>query len=134
MYASSFTGLPAFAAYFTAAALLCVLFVAAYTWATPNPEIAMIRQGNCAAALSVGMSLLGFSLPLASAIFHSANLIDCVIWGCVALLVQMLAYVLARWAHPGLCEGIANDNASAGVFVGCISLTAGVLSAASMTY
>ncbi|NEV03172.1 hypothetical protein FNJ47_48185, partial [Bradyrhizobium sp. UFLA 03-164] len=41
-----------------------------------------------AAAIALGLSLLGFVLPVVSAIAHSANVIDCLIWSIIALIVQ----------------------------------------------
>lgn len=134
MIVNSFAGLPAFAAYFLTAVLLCVAYCFVYTMITPNRELDLIRQGNIAAATSVGMSLTGFSLPLASAIFHSNSLIDCVIWGVVALIVQLAAYWLARAVMPSLPEDIARGAPAAGIWVGCVSVAAGVLSAACMSY
>jgi putative membrane protein len=134
MILTSLSGVPAFAVYFIAAILLCVAFVLAYTATTPNNELELIRAGNTAAAIEVGMSLIGFSIPLASAILHSANLIECLVWGVVALVAQLAAYMLARLAHRNLPAGIANNDMASGVFVGCISLAAGILSAACMSY
>lgn len=134
MIVTSLAGLPAFAAYFLGAVIACVSFVLAYTAITPNREMELIRQGNAAAALSVGLSLIGFSLPLASAIFHSVDLVDCAVWALVALVVQLLAYWLARLAMPNLPTGIAKGEIAAGVWVGCVSIAAGVLSAACMTW
>lgn len=134
MFANSLAGLPAFAIYFLASVLLCAAFVRVYTAITPNRELDLIRDGNPAAALSVGMSLIGFSLPLGSAVFHSADIIDCVIWGVVALITQLAAYWLARLVMPGLPAGIAKGDIAAGIWVGCVSIALGVLSAASMTY
>ena len=89
MIVNSLAGLPAFAAYFLASTLACLVFVFIYTRITPNDEIELIRAGNPAAALSVGLSLIGFSLPLASAIAHSSNVVDCAIWALIALCVQV---------------------------------------------
>lgn len=135
MILNSLQGLPAFLTYFVTAAGLCVLFLLAYTAVTPNKEFDLIfKEHNQTAAIAVGMSLLGFSLPLASAIYNSANILDCVIWGVVALICQLVAYFLAYISHPSLGESIRNNALSAGLWVGFISLTAGLLSAASMTY
>ena len=134
MIVNSLEGLPAFGAYFLAAVLCCVAYVVAYTAITPNRELELIRAGNPSAALSVGMSLIGFALPLASAIFHSVNLVDCLVWAVVALVAQLLAYWLARLVMPGLPEGIAKGEIAAGVWVGCVSVAAGVLNAACMSY
>lgn len=135
MSAETLAGLPAFAAYVLASAGLCALYLFAYTKITRHDEFELIvRENNASAALALGMSLLGFSIPLASAIFHAASLIECVVWGVIALGIQLAAYALARLAHPGLSEAIAANAISAALWLGFVSLTAGVLSAASMSY
>ena len=134
MLATSLSGLPAFAGYFGAAMVLTVLFVVAYTAATPNDEFALIRSGNRAAAMSTGMSLIGFALPLASAIYHSANILDVVIWGLVALASQLVAFWLSTLAVPKLGEAIGAGDQAAGLWVGCVSIAAGLINAACMSY
>ena len=135
MILNSLQGLPAFLIYFVTAAAFCALFLIAYTWVTPNKEFDLIfREHNATAALALGMSLIGFALPLASAIYNSANIADCAVWGVVALICQLLAYFVAYLVHPNLGESIRNNVMSAGLWVGFVSLAAGLLSAAAMTY
>lgn len=134
MIPTSLAGLPAFAGYYAAAMVLTMVFVAAYTAITPFHEIALIRSGNSAAAIQIGMGLIGFSIPLASAIYHSANLIDCVVWGIVALLTQLIAYALARLTVPKLDDDIAKANVAPAIWLGCISIASGIISAACMSY
>ncbi len=43
---------------------LLVLFLLVYTRVTPHREFRLIREGNVAAALSLGGAVLGFSLTL----------------------------------------------------------------------
>jgi putative membrane protein len=132
---TSLAGLPAFAAYFVAAVTLCALYLIAYTYVTPNDEFRlMFEEHNASTALALGMSLMGFSLPLASAIYHSANIIDCVIWGLVALIAQLIAYFLARSIHPDLGAALRNNSMAAALWLGFVSLTIGVLSAVCMSW
>lgn len=134
MVANSLAGLPAFASYYLAALVLSALFVLVYTAVTPVREIELIRQGNPAAAIETGMALIGFSIPLASAVFHSVSLIDCVIWGVVALVVQLIAYSIARLTVPNLAAEISKGAVGPAIWLGCISLASGVMSAACMSY
>lgn len=131
--AQSLAGLGAFAAYVAVAAGLCALYLFAYTRVTGHDEFALIGQGNVAAAAALGASLVGFALPLASAILHTVGLIDCAIWGVIALLTQLVAYALARLTRPGLSQAIAAGDVSAALWVGAVSVTAGLISAASMS-
>ena len=131
--AQSLGGLGAFASYVAVAAGLCALYLFAYTRITPHDEFGLIQRGEVAAALALGASLIGFALPLASAILHTVGLIDCAIWGVVALLVQLLAYGLARLTRPGLSDAIAAGDRAAAIWLGAVSLTAGLISAVSMS-
>lgn len=135
MVLGSLSGLPAFGIYFFTAIAMCVIFLLVYTRITPNNEFDLIlKEHNASAAIALGMSLLGFSLPLASAIFHSAGIVDCVIWAVIALVAQLFAYFLAWISHPNLGESIRNNAMAAALWVGFVSLAAGMLNAASMTY
>jgi putative membrane protein len=128
------SGLPAFAAYFGLALLLFLVFIAVYVRITPYPEIKLIRDGNAAAAASLGGALIGFALPLASAVENSVSLLDMLIWAAVALLVQLIAFGVARLMVRDLARQIAEGRMAAGVFVGALAIAIGLLNAASMTY
>src|SRR5947209_346888 len=127
-------GLPAFLSYFAVAVALCVLFLIFYIRATPHREFDLIAyHGNAAAAIALGMSLFSFALDLSSAIYHSANIFECLIWGIVAFLVQVLAFYLARIGQPNLSGRIAKGEIAGALWLGFVSLTGGLLSAVCMS-
>ncbi len=128
------SGLPAFAAYFALAVVLALVFVAIYVRITPHPEIKLIREGNVAAAASLGGALIGFALPLASAVENSVSLLDMLLWSAVALGVQLIGFALARLAVRDISAQIADGKLAAGVFLGAVAIAIGLLNAASMTY
>jgi putative membrane protein len=111
-----------------------VIYLAVYVRVTPYREFALIRGGNAAAAASVSGSLLGFVLPLASAVIHSVNPWDMAIWAVVALVVQIVVYLVVRALMPGIVRHIPEGRVGAGVILGAVSLAAGILNAACMTY
>ena len=130
----SLAGIPAFAGYFVVAIGLCVIFIVLYIRVSPHEEFELIaHHGNAAAAVALGMSLTGFSLPLASAIYHSSDIIDCAIWGAIALVAQIVAYFLARIGQPNMSRRISEGEMAAALWLGFVSLAAGILSAASMS-
>lgn len=134
MLARSLAGLPAFLGYLLVVTGLCALFLVVYVRLTPHREFhLMTREGNAAASLALGMSLLGFTFPLASAVLHSVGIVDCLIWGAIALVVQIMAYFLARLPFPTLSEQIAENSTAGALWLGFVSVAAGVLSAACMT-
>jgi putative membrane protein len=101
---------------------------------TPHPEIRLIREGNAAAAASLGGALIGFALPLASAVENSVSLLDMLLWAAVALVVQLLAYAIARLLVRDIASQIEAGRVSAGVLLGALAIAIGLLNAASMTY
>lgn len=129
----SLAGLPAFLSYFCVSAIAVVLYVLVYTRITPHDEFELIANNNRAAALALGLSLLGFALPVGSAVAHAANIIDCAIWSIIALIVQVIAYYVARVPVSDLSKRIGAGEMASGLWLGLASLTAGLLSAASMT-
>ena len=126
-------GLPAFLAFFGTAAVLTILFVLIYTRITRHNELALIKQNVSAAAIAFAGSLIGFALPLASAIDNSADLLDMILWGFVALIVQLVAYVVVRLFMPRVSERIEAGEMAAGIWLAGASIAAGILNAASMT-
>lgn len=126
--------LPAFALYFLSAIILLMLFLAIYTRVTPQHEWRLIRDGNAAAAISLSGAMVGFAIPLASAIINSLSLIDALVWGLVALIVQCGTFFAARLLFSKLPERITAGETAAGVIVAGMSITVGLLNAACMTY
>ncbi|MHB8811135.1 MAG: DUF350 domain-containing protein [Desulfobulbaceae bacterium] len=132
--ATSLAGLGNFALYFGASVLLLALFVFIYSLATPYREIALIREGNIAAACSLGGALLGFSQPLARLISQSVDFVDMLIWAVIALIVQVLTYLVIRVLFPKLVADIPAGKISKGLFLGLVAIAVGMLNAACMTY
>jgi putative membrane protein len=120
--------------FFAIAIGLTAIYLVLYTLATAHNEFALIRQNVISAAVALGFSLVGFALPLASAIVHAQSLMDCVIWGLVALAVQIFAYWLVRLVLRDLSQRIAAGEMAAALFLGAASLSAGIINAAAMTY
>jgi putative membrane protein len=126
--------LPDFAIYFASAVILLAIFITIYTLLTPQHEWTLIRNGNTAASLSLGGALLGFVLPLGSVIVSSLSLVDMLVWGGVALIVQLLVFSVLRLLLPQLPARITNNETAAGSISAAFSVGIGVLNAACMTY
>lgn len=122
-----------FLIFFVVAAGLTFVFVFIYTHITRHNELTLIKKNSKAAAVAFSGSLIGFALPLASTMINSVTVIEMVIWGVVALIVQVLVYLLVRLPMPRISERIEADEVAAGILLGSISLVAGILNAASMT-
>jgi putative membrane protein len=131
---SSLAGLPAFLVYFCLSLIVTAGYLYVYMRITPHDEFALIRANVPGAAVSLGLSLLGFAMPVASAVAHAANIVDCVIWSIIALIVQVIVYYLVRIPVPDVSQRIAAGELAPAIWLGLASVTGGLLSAASMTW
>jgi putative membrane protein len=134
MVMQSLAGLPAFLAYLGTALVAVVVYLVVYTWITAHDEFALINKNVPGAAVSLGLSLLGFALPVASAIAHAGFLLDCAIWSAIALIVQIGVYFLVRIPVHQLSPRIAAGELAPAIWLGLASLSAGALNAAAMAY
>ena len=127
------TDLSEFLAFFVVSLVLVIVFVAVYTNVTRHSEIKLIKENSVAAALAFSGSMIGFALPLASAMISSSTILEMVVWGVIALIVQIVVYLLVRLPMPRVSERIEKNEIAAGIWLGASSLAAGILNAASMT-
>ena len=115
-----------------AAALLIAFFII-YTRVTPYNEVLLIRQGNQAAALSLGGALLGFSATIASSLMHTADYQQFFAWAFGAMVVQLLAYVVTTRLLRMSKDQIESNNSAFGGLLSAISLSIGAINAACIS-
>jgi putative membrane protein len=113
---------------FTAAALVLAFFVV-YTRVTPYDEVHLIREGNIAAALSLGGSLIGFSATIASSLVHTADYYQFAGWAFGAMVTQLLVWVVATRLLRMSKDQIEANNCAFGGLLGAISLSIGIVNA-----
>lgn len=132
MVLQSLSGLPAFLIYFVVASVLVAAYLYIYTLITAHNEFDLIAKDKPGAAIALGLSLIGFALPLTSSIAHSDGILDMAIWGVIAAVVQVAVYYLARIPVPDLSQRIAKGETAPAIWLGAASVAAGMLNAASM--
>lgn len=134
MLYTSIQGLPDFLLFFSAAMSLTAAYLVLYTLSTTHNEFELIRQNNVAAGASLGLSLMGFAIPLSSAIVNSKTIVDLLVYGVVALIIQIMVYWLVRLLLTNLSQRIANGEVASALFLGAASLAAGLVTAAAMIF
>ena len=130
----SFGGFDDFLLYLAISVVLLSIFVTIYVRITPYKEFTLIRENNMAAAFSLSGALIGMVIPVANAVEYSVNPIDMAIWGFIALAIQLLVFVVARIAMPNIVIDIPAGKTAPGFMLGAISIAAGLLNAACMSY
>ncbi|UUZ50170.1 DUF350 domain-containing protein [Massilia sp. B-10] len=111
------------------AAVLVMAFFVIYTRITPYNEVELIRQGNQAAALSLGGTLIGFSLTIASALLHTPDYAQFLGWVGGAMLVQVLVFHVATRLLKMSQDQIEANNAAFGGLLGALSISIGLVNA-----
>lgn len=120
---------------FGVACLLLAVFKRLYQMSTPHDEAGLIAQGNVAAAVALGGAIVGFALPLASALTQTADPVEFVAWAILAGIVQVLAsLVVRRFVVRDMTARIEAGNVASGTYLAATSIGVGLLNAASMTY
>ena len=128
------TGATAFIMAFVAAVAFFVAFKFIYQLVTPYHERDLIRQGNSAAAVALGGALIGYVLPLASALSHTVSLPEFAAWALLAGVIQIASFiVVSRFVYKALAARIEAGEMAAGIYLASISIGVGLLNAACMT-
>ena len=119
--------------FFGVAVVLTIILMVIYWAVTKHNEFKLIKENSVAAAVAFSGAIIGFALPLVSVMVNSIGIIDMVLWGGVALVVQIVVYFFVRLPMPRISERIEANEISAGIWLGSASLVGGMLNAASMT-
>jgi putative membrane protein len=130
----SLSGFDEFLIYAGLSVAFIYAYMIVYLWITPYNELKLIKDGNVAAAASLSGSVLGFTFPLAAAISHSVHPWDMALWGVIAAAVQLLVYVAVRFTLLNVVRRIPDGQVATGIVLAAISISAGMLNAACMTY
>ena len=115
----------------TLAMLLVAVFV--YIKITPYDEVALIRGGNTAAAVSLSGAVIGLALPLAFSMASSISIWEVLIWGPVTLILQLIAYRVTDLFLKDLPNRILEGEVGAAILLVSIKLAVAAVNAAAVT-
>lgn len=125
------TGFPITLLHASVTLIMLILGTTLYALMTPHKEITLIREGNSAAALSLGGVMVGLAIPLAMSLAASTSVAEIVIWGAATTAVQLLVFRCTDMVLKGLPERIQDGEISAAaLLVGAKVATALILAAA----
>ncbi len=134
-YDSFLSGAGHFVVAFGIACILLAIFKRLYQISTPYNERQLVAEGNVAAAVALGGAIVGFALPLASALTQTANPVEFAAWGILAGVIQIVAaLVVRRFVVTDMRARIEGGNVASGVYLAATSVAVGLINAASMTY
>lgn len=126
-------GLPVLAGQFLVTLALLGAGIAVYMLITPFSERRLVREGNVAAGVVIAATLVSLALPLAATLATSFYVLDIVIWGAVALVIQLVVFLLTVALFPGFRGMIEAGNIGAALVLAGLQLAVALLNAAAVS-
>ena len=127
------SGFPVMVMHLVVTLLLLAAGATVYALMTPWKEVALIRDGNPAAALAFAGVLLGLAIPLAVSLSVSTSVRDIAIWGVATLALQLLVFRIVDLILTGLPQRIQNGEVSAAVVLAGAKLATALILSAALT-
>jgi putative membrane protein len=126
------SGLPLLLSHALITLVLLGLGVAIYGLVTPFHEWRLIAQGNRAAGLTMAGAIVALAVPLAATLATSRATIDIVVWGAVAVVLQLVAFVVVAMLLKNLRRMIEDGNLAAAFVLAGVQLAVALLNAGAM--
>jgi putative membrane protein len=125
-------GLPLLLLQFVICIALLVVGVAVYTKVTPFHEWELLRTGNVAAATILTGAVIALAIPLAALLATTRTVLDIVVWGIVAILLQLVTVVVACHVMRRMRLSIDDGSLAAALPITAAQLAIALLNAAAM--
>lgn len=125
-------GLPNLVIHFLVALALLVVGALIYFAITPFREREMMSKGNSAGGTVLAGAVLGLAIPIAATLATTRLLVDLVVWGAVALLMQLIVYGILSIAFHNLRGMIEQGNMAAAIALVGTQIAVALLVAATM--
>lgn len=126
------SGLPDFLIYTGLAGLLLIVATAVYIKLTPWRELALVKDQNGAAGLALAGAIVGLAIPISACLAMSFSIWGLLIWGVVALLLQLMAYRITDMLLSDLRRRIEQDQAGPAIVLIGAKLSTSLLLAAGL--
>ncbi|MAP95129.1 MAG: hypothetical protein CMK07_09280 [Ponticaulis sp.] len=115
-----------------AAGVLLIVSCVVYVILTPMKEMELLRNGNASAGLGLAGVIIGLAIPISSALATSVSLFDLLIWGVVALLIQLLSFRIVDLILKDLPKRIERDEAGAAILLIAVKISSAMIIGAAL--
>ena len=130
---SFLTGFPTLLLHFSVTLSILAAGIWLYMLITPHKELALIREGNTAAAISLSGAVLGLAIPLAFSMSVSVNVLDILIWGVLALVIQLACFWAMDKLMGELSRRIDEGEMGPAILLAGVKLSVAVVNAAAIS-
>ena len=130
---SFLSGIPFLLTHFGVTIVMLVVGAFIYIKITSHDEMALIRDGNNAAAVSLSGAILGLAIPLAFCMANSVNVYDIVICGLVTLVIQLVTFwIIDLWLRD-LSRKIEDGQVGTAILLASVKLAVASINAAAIS-
>ena len=126
------SGLPMLLLQFLLVLALLVAGIFIYMAVTPFHERELLRDGNPAGATVLGGALVALAIPLAALLATTGAFLDILVWGVVAVLLQLLTVAILLHLLRGMRASIEAGQVAAAIPLVAAQIAIGLLNAAAM--
>ncbi len=123
---------PRFLVWTTSAGAMLLVASTIYVLLTPWKELALVKDGNASAGLALAGAITGLAIPIASTLASSVSLLDLLIWGVIALLLQLIVYRLVDVVLRDIPQRIEQDQAGAAIVLIAAKISSALILAAGL--
>jgi putative membrane protein len=125
-------GLPMMLLQFGLVLVLLIIGIVIYMLVTPFHERELLRRGNAAAATVLGGALVALAIPLAALLATTGALLDILVWGVVAVVLQLVTVMVVSLLLRGMRTMIEAGQVAAAIPLVAAQLSIALLNAAAM--
>jgi putative membrane protein len=125
-------GLPVLALQLAVTLVLLGIGVGCYMAVTPFHEMRLVRAGNTAGGIVLMGAVVALAIPLAATLATSLVTLDILVWGLVAVVLQLLAFLLTAALFRDLRAMIDAGNMAAACVVAGIQIAVALINAGAM--
>jgi putative membrane protein len=126
------SGLPVLLLQFVICLVLLVVGMVIYTMVTPYREGELLREGNVAAATVLSGAAVALAIPLAALLATTRAVLDILVWGVVAILLQLVTVFVVSHVLRGLRVRIDDGKVAAALPIAAAQLAIALLNAGGM--
>ncbi len=125
-------GLPVLVLQLAITLLLLGAGVGCYMALTPFHEMRLVRAGNAAGGVVLMGAVVALAIPLAATLATSLVTLDILLWGLVAVVLQLLAFLLTAALFRGLRDMIEAGNVAAACVIAGVQIAVALINAGAM--
>jgi len=99
---------------------------------SPHREVQDVREGNSAAAVSLGGTVIGIAIPLAASLNASTSTVEVAVWGAAIVAVQLLLFWVVDMVLTGLPQRTREGEVAPAVLLVSAKLALSIIVAAAV--